>query len=267
MTKDEIYSRMAEAYAEKAGFDPADAADIGLRLQVLAGEMETVLREVDKVRAAAFPQTAGGEALDLHAGERGLERKPAVQAEGALTFSRATALTYDVDIPAGTVCAASRAAVEFETTEAATLTAGMLSVTVKARAVQGGRAYNAAIGTVDTLVAPPAGIETVTNETPFTGGTDAETDDAPCGGIYSGEAGVYVCTGRDGVHRGDRALLCGAGGGRPVRGGRTDGGGDADRYGEKLHLDGGHGGSYCGGRRDRGAGGNLRFGDDIRRHE
>ena len=178
MTKDEIYSRMAEAYAEKAGFDPEDAADIGLRLHVLAGEMETVLREVDKVRAAAFPQTAGGEALDLHAGERGLERKPAVQAAGTLTFSRATALTYDVDIPAGTVCAASRAAVEFETVEAATLTAGMLSVTVKARAVQGGRAYNAAIGTVDTLVTPPAGIEAVTNETPFTGGTDAETDDA-----------------------------------------------------------------------------------------
>lgn len=178
MTFDEIYGRMAAAYAEEAGFNPEDASDIALRLRVLAAEIYTALCEVETVRAAAFPQTASGEALDLHAGERGLQRKPAVQAVGTLTFSRGTALTYDVEIPEGTVCAASGAAVEFETTESVILAAGALSVTARARAVVGGRACNAAIGTVDTLVTPPAGIEAVTNETAFTGGTDAEKDDA-----------------------------------------------------------------------------------------
>ena len=177
MTFDEIYGRMAAAYAEEAGFAPEGASDIALRLRVLAAEIYTALCEVEAVRAAAFPQTASGADLDLHAGERGLQRKPAVQAEGTLTFSRGTALTYDVEIPEGMICAASGAAAEFETTEPAVLEAGALSVTVSARAVVGGKAYNAAVGAVDTLVTPPAGIESVTNETVFSGGADAETDD------------------------------------------------------------------------------------------
>ena len=176
MTMDEIYERMAAVYAEQAGFDPDDAADAGLRLRVLAAEIAAAMQEVEAVRNASFPQTADGDALDLHAGERGLQRKPAVCAKGTLTFSRGVPLTYDVDIPAGTVCAASGAAAEFETTQPAVLTAGALEVAVPAQAVTGGRAFNAAIGTVDTLVTPPPGIEAVRNDTAFTGGTDAERD-------------------------------------------------------------------------------------------
>ncbi len=178
MEFEELYARMAQKYEALAGFAPDDASDAGIRLRVLAGEIYSALCALETVRGASFPQTAAGEALDLHAGQRGLTRRPAVRAKGTLTFSRGTALSYDAEIPKGTVCASSGAAAEFETTQAVVLPAGQLSVTAEAQAVAGGKAYNAAVHTVDTLVTPPAGIESVLNETPFTGGLDAEDDEA-----------------------------------------------------------------------------------------
>ena len=178
MTYEEIRARMAAEYAAQAGFAPDDASDAGIRIRVLAGEIYTALCMLETVRAASFPQTASGEALELHALERGLTRKPAVRAEGVLTFSRETPLSYDAEIPKGTVCAASAGAAEFETTAPAVLAAGTLEVSAPARSVAGGKAFNAAAGAVDTLVTPPAGIEGVTNGAAFSGGADAESDDA-----------------------------------------------------------------------------------------
>ncbi len=178
MEFEEIYQQMADKYAELAGFLPDDASDAGIRLRVLAGEIYAALCQIENVRRISFPQTAAGEALEMHAAQRGLTRKTAQRAVGTLTFSRKTALTYDIEIPAGTVCASSGETAEYETTASALLTAGTLSVTTAAAAVAGGKAFNAAVNTVDTMVVPPAGIESVTNGTPFTGGTDAEDDAA-----------------------------------------------------------------------------------------
>lgn len=177
MEVDEIYNRMLTAYEREAGFTPDAASDVAIKLRTVAAEIYSARLMVDELADAAFPQTALGEALDMHAGERGLYRKPAVCASGELTFSRDTALSYDVGIPAGTVCAASVAAVEYETTEDAVLRAGELRVTVGARAALGGSGGNAAKGRVDTIVTIPAGIESVTNERAFEGGTEAESDD------------------------------------------------------------------------------------------
>ena len=179
MKFEEIYAHMAAEYKTLAGVEPEDAADISIRLKVLAGELYTVLCAAESLKLNCFPQTAAGEALDLHAEERGLVRKDAVKSVGTLTFSRRTALSYAAEIPAGTVCAASgENAVEYETTEAAVLPAGALTVTAAAQAVLGGRRGNAAKGAVNTLITPPAGIESVTNDVPFTGGADTEDDEA-----------------------------------------------------------------------------------------
>ena len=126
---------MAKEYKTLAGVEPEDAADVSIRLKVLAGELYTVLCAAESLKLNCFPQTAAGEALDLHAEERGLVRKDAVKSVGTLTFSRRTALSYAAEIPAGTVCAASgENAVEYETTEAAVLPAGALTVTAAAPA-------------------------------------------------------------------------------------------------------------------------------------
>ena len=57
------------------------------------------------------------------------------------------------------------------------LPAGALTVTAAAQAVLGGRRGNAAKGAVNTLIKPPAGIESVTNDISFTGGADKEDDE------------------------------------------------------------------------------------------
>lgn len=107
MKFEEIYTHMAAEYKTLAGVEPEDAADVSIRLKVLAGELYTVLCAAESLKLNCFPQTAAGEALDLHAEERGLVRKDAVKSVGTLTFSRRTALSYAAEIPAGTVCAAS----------------------------------------------------------------------------------------------------------------------------------------------------------------
>jgi uncharacterized phage protein gp47/JayE len=133
---------------------------------------------MDWLKRQSFPQTAQGEQLDMHAQQRGLKRKQAVPAAGSLNFSRKAALWYDLQIPAGTVCCTTGDnPTRFVTTQAAVLKTQQLSVTVPAQAQEGGRTGNAAVNAVTVMVTPPAGIETVTNSAPFTGGADGETDD------------------------------------------------------------------------------------------
>ena len=174
-----ILTRMEEAYRAETGQEVTAVSDLGLRLRVLAGELFRLEVELEWLGRQAFPQTAWGEELDLHGAQRGLPRREAAQAAGVLTFSRYLPLDFDLVIPAGTVAASGgEEAVEYETTEEATLTAGELTVDVPARAVAGGAQGNAASGYINTLVTPVSGIDYVVNEAAFTGGEDREPDDS-----------------------------------------------------------------------------------------
>ena len=174
-----ILTRMEEAYRAETGQEVTAVSDLGLRLRVLAGELFRLEGELEWLGRQAFPQTAWGEELDLHGAQRGLPRREAAQAAGVLTFSRYLPLDFDLVIPAGTVAASGgEEAVEYETTEEATLTAGELTVDVPARAVAGGAQGNAASGYINTLVTPVSGIDYVVNEAAFTGGEDREPDDS-----------------------------------------------------------------------------------------
>lgn len=179
MTSDyaQILARMQERYRELAGGEADDASDIGIRLKVLAGEAARLAQRLENLEKQAFPQTAEGEALTLHAQQRGIERKEAVKASGSLRFGRDAPLWYDSPIPAGTVCAAPGGEIRFVTTEDAVLKAGSYEVDVPACAETGGRSGNASAESITVLVTPPEGILTVENPLPFTGGTDAENDE------------------------------------------------------------------------------------------
>ncbi len=178
-TYEEILSRMCDAFTEQSGFTPDQASDIGIRMRVLAGEIHSLCGQVDWLSRQSFPQTAVGQELDYHAQTRGLSRKNAVTAQGELTFTRAEALWYDVPIAAGTVCSTTGVnGLRFVTAAAAVLPAGQLSVTVAARADQGGEDYNVAPGRVTVMITPPSGITGVQNGVAFTGGVDGESDEA-----------------------------------------------------------------------------------------
>lgn len=177
-THDTILARMKNKFSSLAGFEADDASDIGIRLKVLAGEIYSLWNGMDWLKRQAFPQTALGEQLDMHALQRGLKRKQAVAASGSLTFSRKTALGYDLQIPVGTVCSVpGENPTRVITAQAAVLKTQQLSVTVPAQAQEGGQSGNAAVNAVTVMVTPPAGIESVTNSVPFSGGADGASDD------------------------------------------------------------------------------------------
>lgn len=174
-----ILKRMEDAYREESGCPVEAVSDIGLRLRVLAGELYRMQEEARWLKRQAFPQTAEGEALELHGAQRGIARKEAVRAVGEITFTRYIPISFDLPVPKGTVCAApGEEAVEYETMEDAVLLAGEVSVTVPARAVEPGEKGNAAESAVNTLVTPVEGIQYASNRSPFTGGADREGDEA-----------------------------------------------------------------------------------------
>ena len=170
-TYEEIVKEMQDEFETLTGMEANRASDIGIRIKLLAGQLIGMEKRADYILRQVFPQTAIGEFLDMHAQIRGLERKQPLHATGNLTFSRTFPAENDITIPEGTVCTTG-------TTQAAVLSAGELSVTVPARAVQGGSASNTAAGAVHIMVTPPQGMENVINSVPFRGGDDAEDDEA-----------------------------------------------------------------------------------------
>ncbi len=173
----EILERMKREYTERSGSRPEDVSDIGIRLQVMAGEVYRLQARTDWLLRQAFPQTAGGERLDMHGMERGIKRRGREKARGSLTFSRYVPVSFDLVIPKGTICASSGEAVEYETTEEAVLRAGSVTVSVPAAAVLEGSGGNAAPGYINTLITEVNGINYVTNPKAFSGGTDPEPDE------------------------------------------------------------------------------------------
>ncbi|WP_322168619.1 baseplate J/gp47 family protein [Acutalibacter caecimuris] len=174
---EEIWGRMKAAYTAKSGWAPEDVSDLGLRLQLLAGELYRLQAGIEWLKRQAFPQTADGAQLDMHGAQRGVVRRGQEKARGRLAFSRYVPAGFDLLIPKGTVCASyGEEAVEYETTADVTLAAGTVTVEAPAQAAEGGSRGNAAAGYVNTLVTEVNGINYVTNPAPFTGGMDPERD-------------------------------------------------------------------------------------------
>ncbi|MCI9256951.1 baseplate J/gp47 family protein [Acutalibacter sp.] len=178
-TYEAILERMRVEYEKKSGSPPEDASDLGLRLQILAGELYRLQGKLDWLKRQAFPHTARGVQLDLHGAQRGVKRRGALRARGTLVFSRYIPLERDLAIPKGALCATSgQGAVEYETTEERVLPAGETSVSIPAQALEAGAAGNAAAGCIGTLASVLPGVNAVTNPAAFTGGADPEEDEA-----------------------------------------------------------------------------------------
>lgn len=170
---------MKTAYFEKCGENVAPFSDTSARLEAAASELFSLACRGEYILKQAFPQSASGEYLDFHGALRDITRKENSRSEGELTFYVNEAAQSDISIPSGTLCSKENEPfIQFETTENAVLLAGETSVTVGARATDGGREYNAPSGTVVTMVNAPAGLDGVTNSEDFSGGYDAESDSA-----------------------------------------------------------------------------------------
>lgn len=173
----EIYEALRAEFAERAGFVPSDGCDSAVRLYALAAELQALELRCERMLAESFPQTAQGEYLDYHAAMRGLTRLGAQCAEGTLRFAAEGAAAENYPIPRATVCMTAEG-VRFETTEDAVIAAGETWADVPARAVDAGASGNAVAGTVTVLSSLPTGVVRCTNPVAFSGGCDAEADEA-----------------------------------------------------------------------------------------
>jgi uncharacterized phage protein gp47/JayE len=176
-TTEEIYQEMLAAFQERSGYGAEDSCDLAVRLYAVAAQVQALECQADWVLDQSFPQTAQGVYLDDHAAMRGIARQEATKAVGTLRFSVADVPVGDLSISQGSVCM-TESGVRFQTTQAAVLAAGELAVDVPAEALEGGSSGNAAANSVTVLAACPVGITGCTNPEAFTGGTDAEDDDA-----------------------------------------------------------------------------------------
>ena len=174
---EEIYQELLTAFADRAGFVPEEGCDLTVRLWAAAAQLQSLGIQADWVLDQSFPQTAQGQYLDYHGQMRGLARRPAVKAIGALRFLVDTSPVTDTVISGGTVCMTAEG-VRFQTIEDGILREGSLYTDIPAEAVEGGAQGNAAAGTVVILTACPVAVTGCTNPEPFVGGRDAEEDES-----------------------------------------------------------------------------------------
>ncbi len=176
-TVEEIYEEMLGVFRRETGAEASAVSDLSVKLYAVAAQVYGLYAQAEWLSRQCFPQTAQGEWLDRHAALRGVERREAGRATGVIRFSVAQAGGADLNVPAGTVCATA-GLTRFETTRAATLKAGETWVDVPAQAVEAGAGGNVPTGSVLVMAAPPVGIGGCSNPEPFTGGSDAEDDEA-----------------------------------------------------------------------------------------
>ena len=180
----EIYEQLRGTFAQRAGFVPSEGCDSAVRLYALAAELQSLLMQADWVLDQSFPQTAQGTYLDYHAETRGITREAAEKAAGVIRFAAADKVTAACPIEKGTVCMTAEG-VRFETTEDAAIAVGSQWADVPAQAVEAGAGGNVIAGTVTLLSAMPVGVVQCTNPAAFSGGCDAESDEALRGRVLA----------------------------------------------------------------------------------
>ena len=180
----EIYEQLRGTFAQRTGFVPSEGCDSAVRLYALAAELQSLLMQADWVLDQSFPQTAQGTYLDYHAETRGITRGAAEKAAGVIRFAAADKVTAACPIEKGTVCMTAEG-VRFETTEDAAIAVGSQWVDVPAQAVEAGAGGNVIAGTVTLLSAMPVGVVQCTNPAAFSGGCDAESDEALRGRVLA----------------------------------------------------------------------------------
>jgi len=132
--------------------------------RTLAQQQEQSLAELYDT---AYITDATGEELTKKANEIGVRRQDAVRSTGVVKFFRNTTASQDRTIPSGTVVGTGGSeGVSFETTETAVLPSGATSVKANVQASEPGPQGNVGVGTIDTLIESPPGIDGVTNEQP-----------------------------------------------------------------------------------------------------
>jgi uncharacterized phage protein gp47/JayE len=159
-----------------ADIDTSEGSFLWDALMPAALELALADDRLRTVFELGFVQTTFGEFLDQRAEEHGVARRQAVAATGQVTFTG----TDGTLILAGTtvVSPGSDAVMPQEVATDADATIAGGTATVAATATTAGAAGNLAVGAIQIVDPPVAGVDSVTNAVAFTGGLEEEDDDS-----------------------------------------------------------------------------------------
>jgi len=156
--------------------DLSDSTLDGQLLQSVGVSLAELWQALEAVYDAGYLNTSRKNNLDAIAVVQGVTRKPATAAIGTVRFSRTETSGTAYAIAAGTRVATADGSLIYQTTEDGTLLAGSLFVDIPVVCTAPGSAGNVTTGVITVMLDTVAGIETVTNITAMTDGTDAESD-------------------------------------------------------------------------------------------
>lgn len=148
MTQD-FLQKMQQRYEELTGIPADEASDIGIRLRILAEQLELLYRQLEEEKKQAFAQTATGLALEQHAQQKGLQRRKAVAAQGEVTFSRTAAADEPIVIPQGVFLTVPSGSIRYVTVQPVTLQAGQTQVKSIVRCQTAGKSRQCGSGQSD----------------------------------------------------------------------------------------------------------------------
>lgn len=162
-----------QASVSKLDVYVGDDSDFAVRANATANGIEGLYEHQKWIARQIFPDTADSDFLEFkHANPRGIFRKVASFSTGSVHFT-------------GTVGSAVQIGTEIKTSSGiaiVTTVAGVIgaggTVDIAAKAALAGLSGNQTAGTLLTLSAAPAGIQSQATIVSMTGGTDIETDTA-----------------------------------------------------------------------------------------
>lgn len=174
---EEIYQELAAQFQSRTGLTAGGSGDLAVRFYAVAAQLYGLYAQAEWTEKQCFPQTATGEKLELHAGLRGVARRPASKAGGTVRFYAARDRLEAAEIPEGTVCMTADGR-RYVTTGGAVIAVGVTELDVPVEAVEAGSAWNAEAGTIVYLAVPPSGVTACANPEALTNGQDREGDES-----------------------------------------------------------------------------------------
>lgn len=150
-------------------------------VEAILAEVDIQNYSIDQLYKAMNIDTATGDDLDAIVSVLGVTRKSATYAEGTVVFGRSEIYQTDIAIQYAQIISTRqdpngniREFIVIE--DGAKLPAGELQTTVRIRAIEPGSIY-LPTNAITIMNTPIIGIEYVTNNTEFLGGSDRETDE------------------------------------------------------------------------------------------
>ncbi|MDO6395285.1 baseplate J/gp47 family protein [Leptospira santarosai] len=172
-TRDEIISDLENKYRTQLGsdIDLSIVSEDGVRMRILADELEEIHKLAEEVFYSIFAHTATGVSLDRVLNPLGSERQPAKRAIVGLRFSGVNGSFVNI----GTICQTG-SGIQFITIESGTVSGGCVLLNAQALNIEYGISGNVSANSITTINTALTGIDSVTNPEPARGGRVIETD-------------------------------------------------------------------------------------------